>query len=325
MAAKKSRILYVKRFLDEHTDEEHPTGIVEIIAFLADEGIAATRKTVAQDIVQLIDADVDVVCNKSRQNLYFIGGRHFEMPELKTLIDVVQASNFLTKKRSDMLIGKLLALASPQQAAELANNLYFNGTVKPNNEKAYINIDRLLKAIILKKRVSFMYFDYSPDKKKIYKHNQKRYDFSPWALIWNNDRYYTIGYSESHGKAVRFRIDRIALANLMGVDAVPIPDDFDLASFIMSVFHMYEGPMLEVTLKCENSLMATIIDRFGEGVNTEIADPKHFYAKVNVSASKTFYGWVFGMDGGIEITAPTDAVEAYRRMLGRAARPFVAK
>ena len=91
MTEKKSRILYVKRFLYEHTDEAHPADIVDIIAFLADEGIAATRKTVAQDIMQLIDADVDVVCNKSRQNQYFIGERHFEMSELILLIDAVQA------------------------------------------------------------------------------------------------------------------------------------------------------------------------------------------------------------------------------------------
>jgi len=322
MTDKKSRILYVKRFLDERTDEAHPAGIVEIISFLADEGIAATRKTVAQDIKLLMDADVDIVRNKSRQNQYFIGDRHFEMPELKLLIDAVQASNFLTAKRSNALIGKLLALASPQQAADLVNNLYFEDKVRPKNEKAYLTADCLLTAICLNKRVNFMYYDYSPEKKKLYKHNRKVYEFSPWAFIWNNDSYYAVGYSESHNKAVRFRIDRIASASRTEVDAVPMPRDFDLASFVNSMFYMYDGTMLEITLKCDNSLMTTIVDRFGEDVETEIADPGHFYAKVNVSASKTFFGWVFSMDGGIEIIAPSDALEVYRRMLCRAVKPF---
>ena len=93
--------------------------------------------------------------------------------------------------------------------------------------------------------------------------------------------------------------------------------DFDLAGFMKSVYHMYDGPMLEVTLKCQNTMMKTIIDRFGEDVKTEIFDSRHFLAKVSVQASKTFYGWVFSMDGAIKITAPNEAAEAYRDMLNR--------
>jgi hypothetical protein len=87
---------------------------------------------------------------------------------------------------------------------------------------------------------------------------------------------------------------------------------------------MYDGPMLDVTLKCENEFMKTIIDRYGEEVKTEIAGPKHFYAMVRVSASKTFYGWIFGTDGAISIEAPAEAVQEYRDMLKRA-KPFVQK
>ena len=99
---------------------------------------------------------------------------------------------------------------------------------------------------------------------------------------------------------------------------MPVPDNFDLAAFVKSVFHMYDGPILDVTLKCENTMMKTIIDRFGDGVPTEISDSEHFHAFVRVSASKTFYGWVFGMGGSIQIVAPSEAVEAYRDMLNRA-------
>jgi len=57
-------------------------------------------------------------------------------------------------------------------------------------------------------------------------------------------------------------------------------------------------------------------------VQTRIADANHFYATARVSASKTFYGWVFASDGAIEITALADAEAAYRDMLDkrRAAR-----
>ena len=67
-------------------------------------------------------------------------------------------------------------------------------------------------------------------------------------------------------------------------------------------------------------MMKIVIDRFGEDARTEIAGAAHFYAKVSVSASKTFYGWVFGMDGAFEIAAPAEAVAAYKDMLKRAGK-----
>ena len=325
MPEKKSRILYIKRFLEEQTDEDHPAAIADIIGYLDGEGITATRKTVSQDIELLIESGVDLVCNKSRQNQYFIGERYFETPELKLLIDAAQASKFLTAKRSSKLIGKLLALTSIYQAATLKDGLYFDGQIKPKNENAYISADILLTAVNTKKRIQFMYYEYSPEKKKTYKHKRQVYEFSPWRFIWNNDNYYVVGHSENHGRAVTFRVDRIAAPKKTELDAVPIPEGFDLAAFAKSVFHMYEGPALDVTLKCENALMKTIIDRFGESVHTKIADEEHFYAKVNIMASKTFYGWLFGMDGAIKITAPAEAVDEYRKMLGRAEKSFVPK
>ena len=315
---KKSRILYVKKFLEEYSDELNPVAIADILAYLADEGIDAHRRTVMLDIEQLIESGADVICNKSRQNQYFIGDILFEMPELKLLIDAAQASKFLSVKRSRALIDKLLSLTSRYQAESLKNSLCIDNQAKPKNETAYITAAVLQTAIDTKRRVRFKYVEYTPDKKKVYKHGQRVYELSPWAFVWDSDKYYIIGYSKHHDKGVKFRVDRIAAPELTELPSIPAPEDFDLAAYVKSVFHMYDGEPLNVTLKCENELMKAIIDRFGEDVHTEIADKEHFYAKVSVSASKTFYGWVFASDGAIQITAPAEAVKTYNEMLKRA-------
>ena len=321
---KKSRILYIKRFLEEYADEEHPAAIADILAYLADVDIPASRKTVAQDIGQLIESGVDVICNRVRQNRYFIGDRLFELPEIKLLLDAVQASKFLTVKRSKSLTDKLLTFASTHQADAFNGGLYLENYAKPENGQAYITADLLHKAIHSKKRVSFMYYEYTPQKKKVYKHNRQVYEFSPWAFVWQNDSYYIIGYSEIHGKPTKFRVDRIAAPKLTDIGAVPAPEDFDLAAYVKAVFQMYDGDMLDVTLKCKNELMKSIIDRFGEDVDTKIADAGHFYVTVRVSVSKTFFGWVFASDGAVEITEPYEAVKAYGEMLERA-KTFVVR
>ena len=125
-AETKNRVLYILKFLREHTDENHPTTIHEINDYLHELGIAAGRKTVADDIEQLQGCGYDVVCNKSRQNQYFIGARDLELAELKMLVDAVQAAKFISAKKSKALIKKLSAMASPYQAGELNRQLYIS-------------------------------------------------------------------------------------------------------------------------------------------------------------------------------------------------------
>jgi predicted DNA-binding transcriptional regulator YafY len=85
---------------------------------------------------------------------------------------------------------------------------------------------------------------------------------------------------------------------------------------------MYDGsaPPQTVKLKCENHLMKSVLDRFGMDVKTAVLDADHFTAAVEISASPTFYGWVFTFGGGIEIVSPECVAEEYRAAALRAAQ-----
>lgn len=70
-------------------------------------------------------------------------------------------------------------------------------------------------------------------------------------------------------KVISFRVDRIpSVPEIIEKESYPQPKDFDLNEFKKSVFFMYEGEKVEVYLRCDNSLMKTIINRFGEDVTT---------------------------------------------------------
>lgn len=315
MDTKKSRILYVKNFLEHRTDERHPATMADILAYLKSEGIPASRTSVAQDVAHLVEAGTDVVCNKGNPNTYFIGDGYFELPELKLLIDAVQASRFISRKKADALIGKLTELASVHQAEELSRQLYVRGRDVPGVERIYHTIDLFHRAVGVGREVTFKYYEYGRDKRKRFKHNGRVYRFSPYGMIWNNDRYYIVGYSESHGKTVTFRADRIASPELTDIPAAPKPEGFDMAYYAESVFMMYDGPLRSLTLRCENALMKAVIDRFGEDAETEIADDGHFTARVEASVGPTFFGWVFTSGGAVEIVAPEDVAGAYLSQL----------
>jgi hypothetical protein len=87
----KSRLLTLLDILNSETDEENQITIAKMIERLATKGFTATRKTVVNDIETLISHDIDIICNKGKENLYFIGNRIFELAELTLLVDAIQA------------------------------------------------------------------------------------------------------------------------------------------------------------------------------------------------------------------------------------------
>ena len=104
----KPRILYLQKILLERTDEENPLSTTQLINILNDEyGISAHRTTVTKDIAALQAFGMDIVTIHSTQSKYFVASRKFELPELKLLIDAVESSKFITKKKSETLIEKI--------------------------------------------------------------------------------------------------------------------------------------------------------------------------------------------------------------------------
>lgn len=239
------------------------------------------------------------------------------MPELKLLIDAVESSKFITASKSTELIRKLGYLVSEPQGKELKRNLFVANRIKPNNERIYSIVDAINDAINAGSKISFQYYEYSAAKKKALKHGGLRYCFSPYSLVWSGDYYYALGYSDKHNKIVQFRVDRIAdTPAILNVAAVPAPEDFDIAEYAKRVYQMYDGENVTVELRCENALMQTIIDRFGEDVTTVAYDMTSFKATVEVSVSPTFYGWVFGFCGRIQILSPQSVQQGFAKMLG---------
>ena len=306
-------LLLLQRYLYEHTDDQHPASVADILAFWQEYGIQAGRKSVYSAIEVLQSSGMDIVCVKSTQNRYFVGERLFELPELKLLVDAVESSRFITAKKSKRLIEKLGKLTSESHARQLDRHIYMDGTAKPENECIYYSVDEIHNAIQKKRQITFQYYEYTPQKEKILKHNGYRYQFSPYALIWSRDCYYAVGWSEKHGKLAQFRVDRMTA--IQDSDAPYIADpSFDPASYIREIFGMYHDMPQRVTLLCENRTMRNIIDHFGEDVDTEVVDANHFRATVDVAPTPPFFSWVFTFGGAIRIEGPAEVLEKMRDM-----------
>lgn len=314
---KMSRMLLVLQYIWENGDEENPVKAKDIITFLEKNEISATSRTIKSDVDQLIDFGIDIEIIHSTQNRYFMYERNFELAEIKLLIDAVQSARFITEKKSKRLIKKLSTFVSKHQQSELKRQLYVEDRIKTANDSVYYSVDSLHNAIQNKKKVSLKYIEIAPDKAKKEKHGGKIYIFSPYALVWNDDCYYAIGYSEeaNHNKIVKFRVDRMKALNVIEEKVIERTKEFNVKDYFYQIFSMYDGPECDVELLCENELMKYVVDRFGEQVNTEIVDDKHFIVKSQVSLSPTFYAWVFSFSGRMKIKAPQEAIEGFEQIL----------
>lgn len=204
------RVLELLKYLYLRTDEKHPATIADMLDYLKGKGLQAVRQTVYGDLQDLIAAGIDVVVIKSTQNQYFIGARLFEYPELKMLTDAVASSKVISADKTDELIKKLCRLTSESEAEKLQRLAAISGRIKPHNEKIYYIIDGIQNAILESHQIQFQYYEYTPQKERILKHDGYFYKLDPYALEWKNDHYYLIGYSHKHHGMAHFRVDRLA-------------------------------------------------------------------------------------------------------------------
>lgn len=313
----KARLLVLTKMFYELTDENHPMDTFKILDYLAENGVPANNKTLRSDIALLKELDIDIVTVPGRPNKYFWGARLFEMPELKLLLDAVASSRFITKSKSRELSRKLTSMASENQRKQLSRHIYSTGRVKPGNENVYYYVDLINNAIEFKRKISFSIVEFDGRKKKVIRHDGEVYVISPYAMYWNDDFYYVVGWSDKRDTIGAYRIDRMDDPQILNEKAARKPKGFRVTDYSHKVFEMFEGEEVRVKLECRNDLMKYVIDRFGMKFETEPATKETTYCYVDVCLSPTFYGWVFGFGGDIQVLEPEKAAEDIRTMARR--------
>lgn len=316
----KMRMLRILELMQKETDEHHPISTAEIERVLEERwGLEAYRITIQKDIAALHAAGYEIETIRSTQNRYYFSGRLFELPELKLLIDAVESSKFITEKKSRILTEKLTTLAGIHEAGQLRRNISIADRVKAGNEQIYYIMDALNDAINMKKKVRFLYFEYDGRKRRQLKNGSVPYVLSPYTLTWNGDFYYVVGWSEKHGKIATFRVDRIyEVPTVLPDRAVPKPKQYSIGDFAEKAFQLFDSEHAHVELLCENSMMNTVLDHFGEKVRVKKADDEHFRFTAEVSVSPTFFAWIFEFGGRIKILGPQHVRDGYRELLQKA-------
>lgn len=310
----KRKLLLLRDYLLRKTDEAHPASMTSLLKMLEEHDISAERKSVYSDLELLRDDGLDIIRDKDG---YYVASRDFELAELKLLVDAVQASRFVTERKSRELISKLQTLCSEHEARLLNRDLALSGRGKTGNERIYYNVDALQTALADNRAVSFRYFDWAPDGTKAFRPGEYRAD--PIALCWDDEYYYLIAQTERHG-ITHYRVDKMQ-------DIATLPEarslkeearNLDLAQYTNRVFGMFSGNVTRVRLRMENALAGVVRDRFGADVMLIPDGAEHFIFSAEVAVSPLFYSWVMMFGSRAEILSPNDVRTGFQTLLKQA-------
>ena len=318
--ANKSRILFLLKYLQQHSDEEHSMTTADLRAVLDENGFPITIQTLRNDIATLKESGFDIRIDEGAgiSTSYTYVDRDWDAPELQVLIDAVSSCQFLTAEKSKALIERLIGLAGPSERKTLKPSILVSENIKAENNHIFLNVQAIREGIDMGRKIRFQYFNYNPDMEKIYRNNGEVYVVSPYATVWNDDRYYLVGWSDKREKVVVFRVDRIDFVTVTEEQRVPEPEGFSIQNYADKVFSMFDGPETDVTLRCDNSLMDQVIDKFGKQIQPENKTARTFDIKVPVSLSGTFFSWVFQYAGKMTVIKPETAGNWYVEMLQQA-------
>ena len=317
---RKIKLLKLLELLRSDSDESNPMTTSDLCGRLEEMGIVCDRRTLSKDISLLNEHGYEIMSTTvGHEKGYYIDDRGFSVPELKILIDAVQASSFITEKKTRELVEKLAQLGGNHRAELLKGNLVCFNTRKHTNEHIFYNVDALEQAVEQQKKVLFRYFVLNEKGEKIYRRDGHRYVVEPVALVFNEDNYYVITYSDRYDSTVTYRVDRM---DGVAVVEEPISEKAvqlrqEMAQYTEQAFKMYGGQLEDVVLEFEDTLVGVVFDKFGENTPMMRVGEKKCVATVKVRVSPTFWGWLFQFAGEMRVLSPQWVMDGYRAQAGK--------
>jgi len=318
----KLKLAYLQQIMLRETDEEHALNMNQIREMLASMDVTSERKSIYSDFQELEKLGTEIIGEQvGRDYFYHVASRQFELPELKLLVDAIQSSKFITARKSQELIAKLESFASRYEARKLQRQVYVNGRIKTMNESIYYSVDTIHTAIAENKQITFLYCEWNTKGELVPRGEGKSYCISPWALAWEDDNYYLIGYDpapkpgQSHIK--HYRVDKmksIAMSEDMR-EGKEYFENFNMAEYSRMSFGMYGGEKTKVRIRFANSMVGIFYDRFGSDIAVRPDEEGFSHINVDVAVSPQFYGWIFSLGTGVRIVGPESVVDGMKAYL----------
>ena len=310
----KLKILELKDILEQESDIDHYLSMEQILEKLEARGITAERKSVYSDLKTLEQFGCDIEHQNGKNGGYCINTRLFEQAEVKLLIDALQASKFITPKKTKTIQEKLASLMGNYTKKKLLSRTSYS--LKSENESILYGIDEIHTAINENKKIKFQYMEWcASETNEGFELTPRRsgefYVVSPAGLWWDNEFYYLVASDELRGEIRHYRLDKIKSCSVIDEKRNPVIANIDMTEYSNRIFDMYGGDDTKVTIRFDRTLIGVVIDKFGKNIVKRTIDENTYETTVSVAVSPTFFSWVFTFGGRMTIISPTKVVDSY--------------
>lgn len=313
------RLEMVKEILFTETDEANEIGVAELSEKLRDvtgDLTVVDYRTIKRDLEILDELDFEIVKNKGKfgKISYSHQARLFETYQLRLMVDAILSARFITTNEKKKLVGKMKQLTSNQIGKTLPEPILFSPSTNMDYELVKLNIDSVHRAISDGQILTYKYGKYNVDKEFKFHRNGDRYQVEPYALIWQNDFYYLIGYFSETKEIRHYRLDRIRDIEISDGSFVK-SKDFHLQEYVNQSFHMFAGEEIWIKIQFHVDLVNVVLDRFGKAADIKKVDDDHFVLSTKAKLSNGLINWILTWGNQAKVLSPIHVVERVKEKI----------
>ena len=318
---KKLKLFYIADFLMTETDEDHGVFIRDIEEHLEIMGVPAEQHSISRDLALLRD-EFGMDIQGGRGKPFYLKTRKFPVEDISVIAECVGSAKFISQKDAERLLETLKLFCNRYQAERIASDYFVAERPRQTQKTMLKSLKDIRKAIEADRQISFYYTKRNIKNlnETVYRSKGEKYRVSPFSVVLSEGNHYLVGYDEKYHQIKAYRIDRME-----GIATLPLPREGEeqfkkkgISDYARQTFGMFVGPAPKrITLLCDNRLLDTMIERFGNSRSTEYksVDEDHFTLTTSIVVSPVFYGWIAGLGGKAIIQAPEEVVESFKKFL----------
>ena len=258
--------------------------------------------------------DVIQMYKKGRNLYFYFADRHLDMMEAKAIVDLVYSSDFFTLQTKKNYQKRIQDMFSFHYQSYFHKNLNPHITKNENSQSFYQELEVITKAIQSHKKIQFTY-----QKPTLATHCSKQTTLAPIDTLFSNNEYYLLCQGAKNAMdCILYRLDYIQDVKIIE-DSQVIFSQMELEAFhekVKNTTYMYgQGQLESIELEFHPSVYANMIDKFGKGIKPRYVDENHYRIQVKHFINNTFYSWIIGFGGAIQIVGGQSQIKRFQNFL----------
>ena len=250
------------------------------VSILKELGITEEEETLKKDLGILREYGLDIEVSEGEEPLCCLRSREFYPEEIRILMDMVQSSGIITKRRREALIAKIGKLTSAYKEEEIRRQVMASDARGRDN--LYQSMNTVYRSMDEDCEISFLYYEWILTEDRKLKRKGERLTLSPWGILHRDEYYYLIAIDGKSGVVKNYRFDKMRDVMIEPEKKRSGHDFFsnvDVADFAAAAFGgVFCGKEEEIYLEFENRLLGKAVDTFGEELVVTKTGEKSFTA-----------------------------------------------